>query len=353
MSQLITISRDDKQFWPMLTGRFSKTHFAQPVKNLYVNSADETVTFKIIEKNSLSLTGALAQWYSLARNIYLIFPILGGISYLTATYGVGELDLIISSVLGLQTFLMSLTLYNDYSDYINGVDRVNDYSSKKPLIQGLVRPYQAQQLAVVLLGASVLFSLYCFIQRPMTLVFALLALGIGFFFSSPIINKKYKGLSVVMTFILAGPLLVTGYEYLLFEQFSWASVTLGFVFGLHALKYDFCKQVRDIYYSSKAHVYTVSNYVGFERSKWIYTLLSITHLVALSFFAYTVDRLDLYALVVVGICFEAYINHLFIGAHSFLSSNIGYCLGLQKLHYTMENCLLVFFFLSPLWLSLL
>src|SRR5690606_5023667 len=118
----------------------------------YVNSADETVTFKIIEKNSLSLVGALAQWYSLARNIYLIFPILGGISYLTAAYGVGELDLILSSVLGLQTFLMSLTLYNDYSDYINGVDRVNDYSSKKPLIQGLVRPYQAKQLALVLLG---------------------------------------------------------------------------------------------------------------------------------------------------------------------------------------------------------
>ena len=101
MSQLVTISKSDDQFWPMLTGRFSKTHFAQPVKNLYVNSDDETVTFKIIKKNKLSLLAALTQWYSLARNIYLVFPILGGISYLMFAYGVGSVDLIISSFLGL------------------------------------------------------------------------------------------------------------------------------------------------------------------------------------------------------------------------------------------------------------
>ena len=48
MNQFVTISKNDKQFWPMLTGRFSKTHFAQPVKNLYVNSDDETVTLSLI-----------------------------------------------------------------------------------------------------------------------------------------------------------------------------------------------------------------------------------------------------------------------------------------------------------------
>ena len=297
--------------------------------------------------------GALTQWYSLARNIYLVFPIIGGISYLTFVYGVGSLDLIVSSFLALQTFLMSLTLYNDYSDYVSGVDRVNEYSSQKPLVQGLMRPYQAKQLSILLLSLAVVLSVYCFVQRPYALVFALLALGVGFFFSSPLINNRYKGLSVVMTFILAGPLLVVGYEYLLFEKLTFASALLGFIFGLHALKYDFCKQVRDIYYSSKAKVHTVSNYVGFEKSKWLYLFLSLMHLSALCLFAFAVEKLELLTLAIVALCFEAYINKLFFGAHSFLSSSIGYCMGLQKLHYTMENCLIVFFFLSPLWLSLL
>ncbi|MCJ8277958.1 MAG: hypothetical protein MJK18_14040, partial [Bdellovibrionales bacterium] len=175
----------------------------------------------------------------------------------------------------------------------------------------------------------------------------------GFFFSSPLISKRYKGLTVVMTFILAGPLLVLGYEYLLFENLSYPSALLGFIFGLHALKYDFSKQVRDIYYSSKAQVFTFSNFVGFERSKWLYLCLSLVHVMALGLFAYMVGQTQLWSLVIVALAFESYINTLFFGAHSFLSSNISYSMGLQKLHYALENSLVVFFFLSPLWLSIL
>ncbi|NQZ20167.1 MAG: hypothetical protein HRT44_13060 [Bdellovibrionales bacterium] len=156
-----------------------------------------------------------------------------------------------------------------------------------------------------------------------------------------------------MTFILAGPLLVLGYEYLLFENLSYPSALLGFIFGLHALKYDFSKQVRDIYYSSKAQVFTFSNFVGFERSKWLYLCLSLVHVMALGLFAYMVGQTQLWSLVIVALAFESYINTLFFGAHSFLSSNISYSMGLQKLHYALENSLVVFFFLSPLWLSIL
>lgn len=353
MSQFVTVSKSDKQFWPMLTGRFSRTHFAQPIRNLYVNSVDETITFKLIEKGSLSLFGALASWYSLARNIYLIFPIVGGLSYLIATYGLPELSLVLSSFLSLQFFLMSLTLYNDYSDYVNGVDRINEYSSNKPLVQGLMRPFQARQLAIVFLLSSFLLALYCFIQKPETFLFALLALLIGFFLTSTTMSRRFKGLGIFTTFMLAGPLLVLGYEFLLYDQVTLPSGALGFIFGLHALKYDFCKQVRDIFYNSKAKVNTLSTFFGFEKSKFLYSLLSVSHIVALSCFAILVGQKEVFLLVVVALCFELYMNQLIFGAASFLSSNISYCLSLQKLHYAIESSLIVFIFLSPLWLSLL
>ncbi len=336
----------------MLTGRFSKTEFAQPVQNLHVNSDSEMVTFKIVSKESLTLLQALSHWYSLARNIYLIFPLIGGLSYLIYAHGMPSEALVLSSFVGLQFFLLSLTLYNDYCDYVSGVDRINEYSNQKPLVKGQVRAYQAKQLAAVFLGLSVLSSLYCFIVKPTILLWALVALLLGLSLTSAVTSPKFKGISLVGTFLMGGPLLVLGYEFLLYDQITWASAFLGMAFGYHALKYDFSKQVRDIYFSSKAKLVTLSNVFGFEKSKYLYTLMSVFHLVVLSLFAWQVELREMALVVVVALCFEAYINSLFYGATSFLSSHLTSCLSLQKLHFTIECCLIVFTFLSPQWISL-
>jgi 1,4-dihydroxy-2-naphthoate octaprenyltransferase len=351
LSQFITVSKSDESFWPLLTGRFSKTEFAQPVRNLSVNSAEETVTFKIIERKSLSLTGALIQWYSLSRNIYLTFPILGGLSFLASQYGVPDMSLFVSSTLCLQLFLLGLTLFNDYSDYVNGIDRINEFSTNKPLIKGLVRPYQARQLAFTFLALAFLAAFYCFWVKPLTLVLAFVALLLGLSLSSTFVSRRYKGVSLIATFMMGGPLLILGFEFLFYDQISLASALLGAVFGYHALKYDFSKQVRDIYYSSKAQVVTLSTLFGFEKSKFLYSLMSFLHICVLGGFTYVSGVPEVATIFVVTLCFEFYINSLFYSAASFLSSNISMCLSLQKLHFTIESCLLVFIFLSPLWLS--
>ncbi len=351
MNSFVTVSKDDKQFWPLLTGRFSKTHFAQPVSSLYVNSKKETITFKIVEKSSRSLFGALAQWYSVARNIYLIFPIIGGLAFLASNFGWPSWDLVLTSFLSLQFFLMSMTLYNDYSDYLNGIDRVNEYNSQKPLVQGLIRAYQARQLAFVFFLLSSAFAAYCFWQRPETLLFGLLAFVIAASLVSQRVSRSLRGLSVLTNFVLAGPLLVIGYEYLLYGHMSLASGLLGAIFGLHALKYDFLKQVREIFYNSKAQVSTLSTYLGFERSKKLFTLFSCIHLAALAYFTIHLGVKELWLLFVVSLYFEVYLNNLIHKAASFLSSNINQGLSLQKLHFTIESSLILFIFSSSLWLS--
>ncbi len=336
----------------MLTGRFSATEFAQPVRSLAVNSAEETVTFKIIEKQSLSLMGALSHWYSLARNIYLVFPIIGGLAFLTATYGAPPLDLLLACLLALQFFLLALTLFNDYSDYISGFDRINEYSSGKPLIQGLMRPYQAKQLAAVFFSLSVCFASYCFLIKPASLALAGAALVLGWSLGSGLVGRRFKGVSLIATFLMGGPLLVLGLELLLYGQMTLASALLGGVFGYHALKYDFSKQVRDIYYSSKAKVVTLSTLFGFERSKFLYSLMSLFHISVLIIFALESQIREVSLILIVSLFFEIYINNLFYRAPSFLSSNISHSMSLQKFHYTIESSLFVFVFLSPLWLSL-
>ena len=350
MSQFVTVNRNDSQFWPMLTGKFSKTHFAQPIRTLYVKSKNEQVTFKIIERSQSSLLTALVQWYSLARNIYLVFPIMGGLALLFARYGALQWDLVAASVVCLQLFLMALTLYSDYHDYINGIDRINEHNFKKPLLKGIIRPYQAVQLAGAFLGLSLVLAAYLFWQQPMTLFFAAAAFAISYLFSSSIFGQKFKGYTSLMSFFLAGPLLILGLEYLLFSQLSFVSIVMGLIYGLHALKYDYCKQLRDIFYNSKAQVVTFSTSLGFEKSKYAYSLISLTHLVFVWSLARVIDEPMLYLLLIVGVGFEIYINRLLYGAASFLSANVTQCMDLQKLHFTIENFLLICILLSPLWI---
>jgi 1,4-dihydroxy-2-naphthoate octaprenyltransferase len=353
LNPFITVSKTDKQFWPLLTGRFSTTHFAQPIRSLYVSSSNETITFKIVEKASPSLWGALVQWYSVARNIYLIFPIIAGLSFLAATYGLPAMDLVLASFLSLQFFLMSMTLYNDYRDYLNGIDRVNEYNSQKPLVKGLIRPFQARQLSFVFFLLSSTLAIYCFVQRPQTVLFGLMALVVALSLTSTRISQWFRGLSVLTNFILAGPLLVVGYEFLLYNHISLSSAMLGAIFGLHALKYDFLKQVREIFYNSKVRVTTMATWLGFERSKKIFTLLSLIHICALIGFASIVGHKELWLLLVVGIYFEFYSNNLIHRAASFLSSQITQALSIQKLHFSIESSLILLIFTSYLWLSLL
>ena len=352
LSEFITLSRKNKQFRLFLTGRFSKTHFAQPIRNLNVNCSDEVVTFKIIERKSPSLLGALKQWFSLSRNIYLTFPVIVGLSFLFYRYGGGAYELILFSFLSLEFFFMALVLYNDYSDYVNGVDRVNEHNFDKPLVHGLIRPYQAYHLSVIFLFFSFLFGSYCFFRKPLIVVLVLWVLFVGFTFTSMAFNRRYKGFNLFNTFWMTGPLLILGYEFLLYDRFSLASALLGGILGYHALKYDFCRQVRDIYYNSKARITTLSTLLGFETSKFVYSFLSLGHILILIFFAFITVQREIVLLIVVSLCFEIYINHRLYKATSFLSSRISDCLSLQKLHYTVESSLFVFIFLSPLWLSL-
>ena len=267
-------------------------------------------------------------------------------------YGWASHELVLSSFLSLEFFFMALTLYNDYSDYVNGVDRINEYSTGKPLVHGLIRPYQAYRLAAVFLFLSLLFGSYCFFKQPLIIILVLWILIVGFTFTSRAFNRRHKGLNLFNTFWMTGPLLILGYEFLLYNRLSLASALLGGVFGYHALKYDFCKQVRDICYNSRAKITTLPTLMGFERSKSVYSFLSFGHILVLGLFAFVVAQKEIILLIVVSLFFEVYINHQFYRATSFLSSHISDCLSLQKLHYTIESSLFIFIFLSPLWLSL-
>ena len=281
--------------------------------------------------------------------MYLTFPILGALALLVARFGPLRWDLVVVAVLSLEFFLMALTLYSDYHDYVNGIDRINEHNLTKPLVLGLMRPFQALQLAKVFLTFSFLSALYLFAQQPLVIVFAGVAFGLTYLFASSVFGQRFKGLSSIMSFFLSGPLLVLGLEFLLFKELSLISGVIGFVFGLHAFKYGYVKQIRDIFYNSKAKIRTLSTTVGFEKSKALYGLFTMIHLASLSLFVILYGKPIFWSLVIVSLSFEFYINRLLHNAASFLSSNVTQCLDLQKLHFTIEIFVMIFLLLQSLW----
>lgn len=351
VQEFITISKSDPQFRTYLEGDFSQTQYAQPVQSLFVTQPQEQVTFKLISQPSFSWPIALSSWYSLERNFFLFFPILVSMSYLYHEKLEMDLSLMVSSILGLQFFLLALTLYNDYHDYIYGFDRVNENNHRKPLVMGFIRAYQARQLALVFFVLAIAVSSWCFWMKPLTLVFAFLASCAGL---TLVIGQKWQFLrswSLLATFLMVGPLLVVGFEFLFYDTVSTESIMLGLLLGLHALKYDYLKQMREIYYSTKVHISTFANRLGFEKSKRFYLLLSLAQIVVLVFWVRELGFGLLALLIPVTVIFEIFINRWVQTAPSFLSSQMTYAQSLHKLQFFSECGLMTFIFLSPIWLA--
>ena len=124
---------------------------------------------------------------------------------------------------------------------------------------------------------------------------------------------------------------------------------VGFLYGFHAFKYDFTKQMRDLFYNSKAKIKNLSTSIGFEKSKAFYSGLSLFHLAILGVLIVQFQNPQFFVLLILAFLFEIYINRLIFGAASFLSSNMRQAMGLQKLHFCVETFIAIFLFLSPLW----
>ncbi|KYG69395.1 1,4-dihydroxy-2-naphthoate octaprenyltransferase [Bdellovibrio bacteriovorus] len=271
MSELITLSKNSPEFESYLLGTFSKTHRALPVQTLNVNSASETVTFRILPLESIkkpsSLT-VLLQTFKARSFLLILAPLFlvltKNIAYRTV---VDPLTTAIATV-GVLLAFIAVNLRNDYMDHMKGVDRVLERSGSRSIQNGWVTADQVKNYSTVLLSMAILCALPIIFAFPEVAGVIFLSLIIGLWAQFKKQNSfKYQIGGELALFLMLGPLLTVGYQLAMGAGFDWESVWLGCLWGWLVLFVVQLKNFMNIFPSAQAGFTNTVNWLGFDKSR--------------------------------------------------------------------------------------
>jgi 1,4-dihydroxy-2-naphthoate octaprenyltransferase len=276
VSRFVTLTKGSSDFYPYLLGTFSKTERALPVQTLNVNSASETVTFKIVKCSEVVKPSPIVMFFRTLKMrslLLVLFPLL-----LVLTKNVVDLTIrdplaALIATMGVVFAYVAMSLRNDFMDHMKGVDRVIERSGSRAIQNGWMTAAQVKTLSNVFLGLSLLMSVPVALGYPQVLIVLVIALLVGL---RAQFNKrssfKYRIGGEISLFLMFGPLLSIGYQYAMGTWLDLEVVMLGCLWGWLVLFVVHVKNFTNIMVSSQAGFRNTVNWLGFDRSK---TLLGV------------------------------------------------------------------------------
>ena len=196
-------------------------------------------------------------------------------------------------VLGLIMAHASNNIFNDYTDFVRGVDKDNYYRNiygAQPIASGLMTRRQHLTYFVVTALIALAFGLYL-ISYTRFNVTAWILLGLGAFFLL-FYTWPLKGLALgeVAVLIVWGPLMIGGGYYVLAQQWSWNVVLASLPYVLGVTTVIFGKHIDKLDMDEKKGIHTLPVVIGEKASR--YTVLAMmvipyfltAYLIAIKFF---------------------------------------------------------------------
>jgi 1,4-dihydroxy-2-naphthoate octaprenyltransferase len=206
-----------------------------------------------VSKEEWQKLDVISKWLIATRAVVLVMTFLSGAvaGILAAQAGKFNFGYWLLLTVGLILAHATNNLFNDYTDYVRGVDKDNYYRSQygpQPLVHGLWNKQQLLTYAAV----TGLIALLCggamvWLRGGYTLL--LLGLGVFFvlFYTWPL---KYFALGEISVLLVWGPLMIGGGYYVITGTWSWNAViaslpyalgVTGVIFGKHIDKYEIDK----------------------------------------------------------------------------------------------------------------
>jgi 1,4-dihydroxy-2-naphthoate octaprenyltransferase len=221
--------------------------------------------------------GALAVWLQAVRAFSFpasIVPVAVGA--VLAAHSEGPVAWWLVPFVAVASVLMhaGTNLVSDYFDYRKGVDKDYTYGSSGVLVNGLLSPLQ------VFIGGLAVFAASCVIGLLFVAVrgWPILALGVvgllgGIFYTARPVGYKYFALGDALVFLLMGPLMVIGSYFVLTGSYNHAVSVASLPVGCLVAAILHANNMRDIEHDLDAHVRTVANLLGHDRSRAEYYFL--------------------------------------------------------------------------------
>ena len=195
--------------------------------------------------------------------------------------------------LGLILAHASNNIFNDYTDFVRGVDKDNYYRNiygAQPVASGLMTRRQHLTYFVVTALIALVLGIYLAAYTNFsTTTWILLALGAFFllFYTWPL---KGMALGEIAVLIVWGPLMIGGGYYVLTQQWSWNVVLASLPYVLGVTTVIFGKHIDKLDMDKQKGIHTLPVVIGEKASRYAVLAMMIApylftlYLIAVKFF---------------------------------------------------------------------
>lgn len=246
-----------------------------------------------ISKDEWDALDVISKWLISTRAAVLIMTFLSGAIAGILAFRAGKFNFWLWLLLEVGLIMAHATnnLFNDYTDYIKGVDKDNYFRTQygpQPLESGLMTKRQLLTYAgvtglVALAAGLVLVS----IRGPLTLL--LLGLGVLFvlFYTYPL---KYIALGELTVLIVWGPLMIGGGYFAITGSWDWNVIIASLPYAIGVTTVIFGKHVDKFEGDKAKHIHTLPVLIGEKAGRYtilgmfIFQYLAVIYLVIIGFF---------------------------------------------------------------------
>lgn len=271
MDELITLSKNSAEFESYLLGTFATDKRALPVQTLNVNSAAETVTFRVVALSEIkkpSFIVVLLQTFKIKSFFFVLLPLfLILVKNIVDNTLADPLTAIISTI-GIIFAFIAVNLRNEFMDHMRGIDRVIEKSGSRAIQKGWVTAADVKFYSNFFLTIAVLCAVPILFAFPQILLLISFSVALGLWAQFKKQNSfKYQIGGEFALFLLLGPLLTVGYEMSLGAPFDMESVWIGCLWGWLVLFVVHLRNFLNILPSMQAGFSNTVNWLGFDKSR--------------------------------------------------------------------------------------
>jgi 1,4-dihydroxy-2-naphthoate octaprenyltransferase len=193
---------------------------------------------------------------------------------LALTHGKFNFTLFIVSLAAGVLLHVGANITNEIYDVRNGVDAITSPNASQALLKGRLTEKDAFGLVGGSFLLAILFGIALIALRgwPIALL-GLIGLTLGYSYTAPPFQYKYRALGLPLVFILLGPLMVMGAYYTITGEVGWSPFIVSLPIGLLVTAILHGNEWRDITDDARYGVGTVSALLGRKWAHVVYISL--------------------------------------------------------------------------------
>ncbi len=283
MTDLVTLSKTSPEFESYLLGTFSSKKRALPVHTLNVNSASESVTFRLVPVDKINKPGTLhilVQTLKIRSFLLILTPLFLVMAKNIADGSLHDPFAALIATVGVLFAFIAVNLRNDYMDHMKGIDRIIQNSGSRAIQNGWVTAAQIKTCSSWFLGVALFLAVPLALAYPIMFFIFFLAVAVGLWAQFQKENSfKYQIGGELSLFLMFGPLLTVGFQLSMGAHFDKESLWIGCVWGWLVLFIVHLRNFSNIFSCGQAGFKNTVTWLGFDKSRRMLAIWWILFLV--------------------------------------------------------------------------